>query len=371
MRDIEMSNILVIDDEEAMRDSCMQVLAREGYRVETAGEGETGLRKLKELKPDLVLVDLKMPGISGMEVLNKVRDIDPNIISVVITGFATIDSAVESMKKGAYDFLPKPFTPDELRIIVRRGLDKKRLAVEAETLRKEKKNMEDNFITMVSHELRTPLADIRQYFEAILSGITDELKEKQKKMLERVGDKIDVLLKLISDWLDMARIKEGEIVKKFKPLNISSILKDVVGYMTPQAEMKKIDLKTNISNKLKKVMGDKASLEIMFTNLISNGLKFNREGGSVFIKEGEQDDSITVEVSDTGIGIDEDDLPFIFDEFFRVKNDKTRNIDGTGLGLSIVKKIVEMHSGSIKVESNSGKGSTFFINLPKLKKESG
>jgi two-component system sensor histidine kinase/response regulator len=365
-----MFNILVIDDEEAMRDSCLQVLAKEEYQVETAEDGKTGLQKVEKLKPDLILVDLKMPGVCGMEVLEKVRDVDPNIIAIVITGFATIDSAVESMKQGAYDFLPKPFTPDELRIIVRRGLEKRKLAIEAAALREEKKKMEENFITMISHELRTPLVDIQQYFEVILSGIAGGVTVKQRKMLERVKEKINILLDLINDWLKMTRIKAGEVVKKFKPLNISSVLKDVFDYMRPQAKERKINLEIDISTKLKKIKGDKESLKIMFANLISNGIKFNREGGSVFIRANEQDSQITVEVSDTGVGINKENIPFIFDEFFRVKSNETRNIDGTGLGLSIVKKIAEMHSGSIKVKSRLGKGSTFYINLPKYNKGS-
>ncbi len=305
-----------------------------------------------------------------MEVLKKIRDIDPNIIAVVITGFATIDSAVESMKEGAYDFLPKPFTPDELRLIIKRGLEKRKLALEAATLREEKKRMEENFITMISHELRTPLADIQQYFEVILGGIVGEVAIKQKEMMGRVRERIDALLKLINDWLDMTRIKAGEVVKKFEPLDISSILEDTISFVRPQAEMKKITLEIDAPGNLKKVKGDKESLKIMFTNLISNGIKFNHEGGSVLIKAKEQDDHIVIEISDTGIGIIKEDLPFIFDEFFRVKSNKTRNITGTGLGLSIVKKIAEAHSGSIKVKSELGKGSTFFIILQKFEKGS-
>jgi len=365
-----MDNILVIDDEEVVRDSCSQVLIKEGYQTETAGDGETGLQKIREVKPDLVLVDLKMPGVCGMEVLKKIRDIDPDIITVVITGFATIDSAVDSMKEGAYDFLPKPFTPDELRLIIKRGLEKRKLALEAATLREEKKRMEENFITMVSHELRTPLVDIQQYFEVILGGIVGEVAIKQKEMLGRVRERIDALLKLIKDWLDMTRIKAGEVVKKFEPLDISSILKDAISFARPQAEMMKITLEIDAPASLKKVKGDKESLKMIFTNLISNGIKFNHEGGSVLIKVKEQDDHMVIEVSDTGIGIIKEDLPFIFDEFFRVKSDKTRNIAGTGLGLSIVKKIAEAHSGSIKVKSELGKGSTFFVILPKFEKGS-
>jgi signal transduction histidine kinase len=365
-----MDNILVIDDEEVVRDSCSQVLIKEGYQTETAGDGETGLQKIREVKPDLVLVDLKMPGVCGMEVLKKIRDIDPDIITVVITGFATIDSAVDSMKEGAYDFLPKPFTPDELRLIIKRGLEKRKLALEAATLREEKKRMEENFITMVSHELRTPLVDIQQYFEVILGGIVGEVAIKQKEMLGRVRERIDALLKLIKDWLDMTRIKAGEVIKKFEPLDISSILKDAISFARPQAEMMKITLEIDAPASLKKVKGDKESLKMIFTNLISNGIKFNHEGGSVLIKVKEQDDHMVIEVSDTGIGIIKEDLPFIFDEFFRVKSDKTRNIAGTGLGLSIVKKIAEAHSGSIKVKSELGKGSTFFVILPKFEKGS-
>jgi two-component system phosphate regulon sensor histidine kinase PhoR len=132
----------------------------------------------------------------------------------------------------------------------------------------------------------------------------------------------------------------------------------------------KITLEIDASASLKKVKGDKESLKMIFTNLISNGIKFNHEGGSVLIKVKEQDDHMVIEVSDTGIGIIKEDLPFIFDEFFRVKSDKTRNIAGTGLGLSIVKKIAEAHSGSIKVKSELGKGSTFFVILPKFEKGS-
>jgi DNA-binding NtrC family response regulator len=121
------STILVIDDDESMRDSCTQILTKDGFLAEIAKDGSSGLEKIKETKPDLVLIDLKMPGINGLEVLERTIEMDPNIIAVVITGYATVESAVEAMKKGAYDFLPKPFTPDELRIIIKRGLERRKL----------------------------------------------------------------------------------------------------------------------------------------------------------------------------------------------------------------------------------------------------
>src|SRR4030042_3977544 len=142
--------VLIIDEEASMRDSCSQILLKDGFRAETAENGEVGLAKIKELRPHLVLIDLKMPGLSGFDVLERATALDPDLVPVVITGYATVESAVEAMTKGAYDFLPKPFTPEELRIIIRRGLGRRRLALEADTLGRDKKPMEQHFITMVS-----------------------------------------------------------------------------------------------------------------------------------------------------------------------------------------------------------------------------
>ena len=179
------STILVIDDEDTMRNACQQVLCKGGYHIETSGDGVDGLHKVRKLNPDLVLVDLKMPGISGMEVLEKIGEIDSTIICIVITGYATIESAVEAMKRGAYDFLPKPFTPDELRLITKRALERRKLVLESLWLRREKEKMERSFISMVSHELRRPLIDVQEYFEVVLGGITGKLARPQKEILEK------------------------------------------------------------------------------------------------------------------------------------------------------------------------------------------
>jgi DNA-binding NtrC family response regulator len=129
------ANILVIDDEESMRDSCRQTLSRNGNRVETAEDGLKGLTMLKEQSFDVVILDLKMPGLSGMEILKRIKDSDPAAVVIVITGYATVESAVEAMKNGAYDFISKPFTPDTLRMIVARALERKGLALENVLLR--------------------------------------------------------------------------------------------------------------------------------------------------------------------------------------------------------------------------------------------
>jgi DNA-binding NtrC family response regulator len=131
------ANILVVDDEESMRDSCQQALSQDGNKVEAAEDGLTGLAILEKESFDLVILDLKMPGMSGMEVLKKIKEEDPEVVVVVITGYATVESAVEAMKEGAYDYIPKPFTPDSLRMIVERALEKRKLSLENVLLRTE------------------------------------------------------------------------------------------------------------------------------------------------------------------------------------------------------------------------------------------
>jgi signal transduction histidine kinase len=363
------ATILVIDDEKAMRDSCSQVLTKDGYLTETAEDGDSGLQKVSRIRPDLVLVDLKMPGMGGMELLGKIAEIDLNIVSIVITGYATIESAVEAMKRNAYDFIPKPFTPDQLRIIVGRGLEKRRLAVESAQLRWEKETMRENFITLVSHQLRSPLISIQQCFNVILEGFAfeGEWASQQKELIEEVTKRIESLLKLIDDWLDMSRVEAGKLIDNFKPVALGPILSETIELFKPLAEAKKVALETNFCNDLPGVQGDGESLKQAFTNLISNAIQYNRQRGTVTISTKEDRDHLRVEISDTGIGISQENLHFIFDEFFRVKTKETRGIRGSGLGLPIAKRIIEAHNGSIKVVSESGKGTNFTVLLPKNK----
>jgi len=357
--------ILVIDDEETMRDSCCQILLKEGFLTETAEDGSIGLEKVKETKPNLVLIDLKMPGITGMEVLEKTKEIDPNIITVVITGYATVESAVEAMKIGAYDFLPKPFTPDQLRIIIRRGLERRKLTLETESLRKEKKLIEDNFITMVSHQLRSPLVAILQYFEVIIGGMAGEVPEKQKEMILKARNRLENLMNMINDWLDVARLDSGQIIGKLKPLPLKKIIKKLIEDMKPLTNDDNISLELGSFSKNDLVQGDEETLEQVFSNLITNAIRYNKPKGRVLITIKENKDFIAVEIQDTGIGIAKYHLPFIFDQFYRVKRGEDQKIKGTGLGLSIAKKIVDSHGGSIQVSSEIGKGSTFTVVLPK------
>jgi two-component system sensor histidine kinase/response regulator len=357
--------ILVIDDEESMRDSCSQIITREGLLSDTAENGEKGLEKIKEFHPDMVLIDLKMPGKSGMEVLEEIQTIDSTVIPVVITGYGTVESAVEAVKKGAFDFIQKPFTPEELRMIIRRGLERRSLIQETEMLRREKKIMEENFITMVSHQMRSPVVAVLQYFEVILAGMVGEVEEKQAQMIQRASERLNGLLNLINDWLDLAQMNKGIIANKLCPLAIENLLENLIVFFGQTALNEKIDLRLESNSENLFIQGDEETLKEVFSNIISNAIKYNRPSGSVTVRIEEEGESVIVKVQDTGIGIAEEHLPFIFNQFYRVNRKEGQKTKGTGLGLSIAAKIVEAHGGSIQVKSEQGKGSTFSVILPK------
>jgi two-component system phosphate regulon sensor histidine kinase PhoR len=487
----EKRKILVIDDEAIMRDGCCQILANKGCEVLTAPNGEEGLAAITG-DPEgfaVVLLDLKMPGMGGMEVLEQAREVNPALLVVVITGYATVDSAVEAMKKGAYDFVAKPFSPDQLRLVVSRALEKRQLELEAEQLRAEAARslrdvatekskvrtivncmadgilvtdregrtvltnpaagrmlgiettaclekplretvehaklieavaevvepenpevttisqdlqigdslirahtaavkseggevlgtvtvledmtylleldrMKGDFIAMVSHELRSPMAAVVQNINLILDGLAGKTSEKQRHLLSRAKERSRGLLDLVADLLEISKIEAGMAMQRKEPLQVEEVVRKVVELMEGEARAKRISLVVHVDSSLPPVLGDKENLEGVFTNVVSNALKYTPEGGRVQIETGVEGDYVRTVVKDTGIGISEEDLPRIFDKFARVTSEKTRGIVGTGLGLAIVKSIVEAHLGSIAVESTEGTGTTVTVLLP-------
>jgi signal transduction histidine kinase len=361
--------ILIIDDEEVVLDSCREILAGGNYHVATAMDGTVGLKLVQEFLPDIVFVDLKMPGISGFEVLEKICALDPTIVTVVITGYATVSSAVEAMKKGAYDFLPKPFTPDELRLITQRGLEKRKLVLETIALRREKEMLREHFAAIVSHELKAPLSAIQQNLFALVAALSSKLTEGQKSLFERMKSRIDDLLKLIHTWLRVMSADIGKIQENFKSTLVTSAISKAIESVQPHATRKDIEILTSVEEPLGLVHGDEGTLVEALVNIIGNAVKYSRVGSQVLVKVEEKEDNVLISVTDTGVGISKEDLPFIFGDFYVGKSGHKVE-RGSGLGLAITRRIVEAHNGSISVESELGKGSTFVIRLPALKNDS-
>ena len=365
------SKILIIDDEEVVLDSCTQILEGSPYQVATAMDGTFGLKLVQEFHPDVVFVDLKMPGIPGFEVLDRIHGFDPTIVAIVITGYATVSSAVEAIKKGAYDFLPKPFTPDEFRVIARRGLERRKLVLETAALRREREMLREHFAIIVSHELKSPISAVQQNLFALEYELSDQLNEEQSSRITRMKSSIDDLMKLIHTWLrvisadaDIKNLRED-----FQPTSIETVITKAIESVQPHAIRKDIEIVFSIEEPLKTINGDEITLVEALVNLLGNALKYSRMESQIFVTAEEKEDDILIAVADRGVGISEEDLPFIFGDFY-AGDASPEGERGSGLGLAITRRIAEAHGGSITVDSALGKGSTFVIRLPIMQTDS-
>ncbi|MBN1312819.1 MAG: response regulator [Anaerolineae bacterium] len=358
--------IVIIDDEEVVLDSCTQILEGGDYEVATAPDGTLGLELIEDIQPDLVFVDLKMPGISGFEVLQRVCDLNPTIVTVVITGYATVDSAVGAMKQGAYDFLPKPFTPDEFRLITRRGLERRKLTLETIALRREKEMLRENFAAIVSHELKSPLGAMQQNLYALVGELSGSITESQQARLERMVSRTDDLLKLIHSWLRILSVDIRKIQESFAPISIQPLISKALESVEPHAVRKDVDIVTSIIEPLSPIEGEEISFVEALVNIIGNAVKYSYSGSQVSVNIEQTNDDIDISISDTGVGISKEELPRLFGDFY--KGQSGHAVEGShGLGLTISRRIIEAHNGTISVESEPGKGTTFVIKIPTLK----
>lgn len=370
------ANILVVDDEIGMREGCRRALTSQGFRVSTAEHGVEALRKLREEDYDLVLLDAMMPGMSGLEILERIHEHDPDIISVMITGYATVDLAAQAMKQGAHDFLPKPFTSDELLTVVLRGMEERQRRLDAEReqkeaeesqqlerTRQERDKMEaiaSRFMLVVVHELRNPAGVLKNYLQLMRAGYVDA--DEYDEYLEKLDLRAGQLLSMLDDLLELANLKGRHGLGKPKPVPLAEVLQTVVQRFRPQAEAKGLDLLVDIQSR-PTLAGQGAHFESLWANLLENAIHYT-ERGQVRVSLAEEGDDVVTTVADSGIGISAEDVTRIFQEFYRAEGAKEQVSLGTGLGLPIVNQIVEVYQGTIQVDSTPDEGSTFTVRLP-------
>lgn len=375
--DPAMTRILVVDDEEGIQAGCRRVLEPEGYQVETAASGREGMEKFRHHPADLVLIDVVLPDMRGVDLLGPIHEIDPDAVCIIITGYATVELAVQAIKAGAYDFLSKPFTADILLMTVRQGLEHRRLTLEARRsaalerqaaeLARAKEELErldrfkTTFMLTVAHEIRAPLNALQSFLLAILKGYIPP--DEQEAILRRAVDRSQELLELVDDLLLLARVKSEQEIARRERVSLANVLEKVFPLMKAQAETKGLTCSMEIRRR-PEVEADADQMTQLWTNLISNAIKYTPPGGKVQILLDEMDGWAVGVVEDSGIGIAPKDQARIFEEFYRTSQAKALEPRGTGLGLPLVKRIVEGHGGDIRVESELGRGSRFTFRLP-------
>jgi len=372
--------ILVIDDEEGIRQGCVRALGAQKFQVETAGTLAEGRRLIEQANFDLVLLDIMLPDGQGTSLLKTIRARDAETVAVIITGFATVELAVDAIKQGAYDFISKPFDTDLLLMTVNQGLQKRRLTLEAgrlqnleqETARlaRDKQEMErldqfkSAFMLTVAHELRSPVAAAQSLLRTMLRGMAGELNDQQREVLRRVEVRHGQLLELINDLLSLAASKTYDPGQPLRPVSLSHAVGLVIEALAPQAQEKGVridpfDLTADLM-----VQASEDGLNKVLANLVGNAVKYTPSGGQVTVGVRRQGNSAEVAVTDSGIGISAEELPRLGTEFFRAQSAKQAEIPGTGLGLSIVREQLRRFGGSLEITSIPGQGSTFAARLP-------
>lgn len=355
--------VFVVDDDDVMLLSCRRVLERAGWEVETFRNGRDAIERLAavSVRPQLVLVDLKMPDLDGFEVIERVRALDAAVVIAVLTGYATVGSAIDAMKAGAYDFLPKPFTPDELRLLADRSLERWNLVAESARLRREKEEAELRFITFVTHELKSPAAAAKQYIDVLLYSGRAELTPRALEWVSRAQARLGEMIRMIEDWLTLSKVRQGSFCNRASTTDLKEAAERVVEE-TPKPESGVtivLEAESDVH-----VAGDPNSIATVIANLVSNAVKYNRPGGRVNVTVSKRDGTGVIEVADTGIGIAPERLPLLFHEFSRIRSEETAGLPGTGLGLAICKRIVTELHGTIDVCSRKGEGSLFVVRIP-------
>jgi signal transduction histidine kinase len=371
--------ILVIDDEIGICKGCRRVLEPEGFQVDTACTIKEGLNKILNGDYDLVLLDVMMPDGRGIDLLGPINESDPEIVIIIITGYATVELAVNAIRQGAYDFISKPFTSDLLLITVSQGIEKRRLALEAKRLQDierkasrlayEKEEMErldrfkSEFMLTVAHELRSPIGGALSLLRTLLRGLAGELSEQQNEILKRIEIRLNNLLELVNDLLSLAATKSVEPDQPLESVPLQKCIHQILERFSVEANAKHQSLSFESPDELIFVRATEDGLATVFGNLIGNAIKYTPEGGDIQVRVVPSNGEAQISVTDTGIGIPKEDLPRLGEEFFRAKNARQSDIGGTGLGLSIVKQLVERFGGLIAISSTPGEGTMISVKL--------
>lgn len=486
----EKPRVLIVDDEKGLRLGTKRLLEKEGYSVATAENGNEGILAGTSEEFDLALIDLKMPDIDGIDVLKAINKIHPNTISYIVTAYASYETAIEATKLGAFGYILKPFTPEELLFQLKQGYDRRLIKIEAENWKKEREerllevafektrlntiinsikdgvlvvnkdgeavlynpgalkylslekivlesyivdklhpevselidkflqsniteqksyskqieikpsgelfveatassvlhsngslagvalviknitaikkieHLKSQFVSMVSHELKAPLAAVFGYLKLLDDPSISLSDEQRKNFIGRSEFRLDSLLKMVNDLLDISRMEMKTVKRELINLNVADIIRSIVELFQNEINKRNLNLEFVSIQDLPFIQADSEEINRLFTNLISNAIKYNRENGTINISVNFNEHFVVASIEDSGIGIKEEEQHKLFHEFYRARNEFTKDISGTGLGLSIVKRIIDSYSGKIELKSEFGRGTKIVVSLP-------
>ncbi|NEO97312.1 MAG: hybrid sensor histidine kinase/response regulator [Symploca sp. SIO2E9] len=356
--------ILIVDDSTDNLFLVQTILEEEGYKCILAEDGWAALEQIQKFLPDLVLLDVMMPGMDGFEVTKRIRENPqlPFIPILLITAHGQT-SVAQGLDTGADDFLRKPLDVDELLARVRSLLRLKHSVDERDQIARQR----EDFVSRLTHDLRTPLVAADRMLMLFQQGAFGEVPSGMDEAIVTMAQSNSNLLVMVNTLLEVYRFEAGRKNLCFSLIDLKEIVEEVAKELSPLATSKGLELKyQNTQQVNSKVIGDRLELRRVLTNLVGNSIKFSDQG-SVEVRlsntpvEGKPDDYwVVLQVQDTGPGISPEDQKIIFERFRPGSHKRS----GSGLGLHLSKRIIEAHDGTLEVDSELGQGSLFSVSLP-------
>jgi signal transduction histidine kinase len=374
----ETYSILVVEDEEIIRSVFTETFQAWGYEVDSAANGKEALEKTQHKQYDIIITDLNMPFVNGIELIKKLKDKNYLAEIIVITGFATIDNAIEAMKAGAFDFITKPVNFDHVQFVINKCKQQIKSREENSQLRilnerlTKLNEIKDKFISITNHELRTPVTIIKGYLD-VLEMSVDEEQEELKEIVDILKFSVNELIDRLENIHNLSQLDKKNLPFNFEEGNLSPYLIEALKEISILYKKRNIKLKLKTFPKVVKVYADFYRMKQVFREMLQNALKFTPDGGDVTVSGTVVENKVFIVFEDTGIGIPPTEQKLIFEPFYEVQDivhHKTSQTEfmggGLGIGLSLVKEIITAHHGSIEVESEPGKGSKFMITIPTM-----
>lgn len=360
-----LKDILVVDDEGIIRDLCSKAL--KGYNVVEAADGEEALRLFESSRFDVILTDVMMPKMDGIELLKRLKEQEPTLVVIIMTGFADKDIILKALKADADDFIAKPLNLLQLRTAVEKALVKKALKEEIANL-KSLDRLKSNFLSIISHKFRTPITAISLFLQNLESGVYDPADEAFAKNLRLIFGEACYLEKLVGDLLTFSSVMDVEGGLKLELCNLQSVIMQIL--TESKDVVAKPGIKTEVDlSELEPILLDRKKVSFALRQIIDNAYKFSPDQGKVTISFHSEARLYRLIVEDEGVGISREELPKIFEKFYQIDPAHTGQIKGFGLGLYYAREFIRLHGGSISVESESGKGTKVTVLLPVLKPE--